>query len=92
MIEYNDFKVGMKVKILGCPHLWSSELNTNCPFSIKDYPYYCIIKRISKGLNSVAMTDDKYGWSLSALVNCDLIEIISITEERKTKLLKLEKS
>jgi hypothetical protein len=84
--EYNGFNIGMKVKILSCPGSWNSVLNYNCPFYL-DYPYICIIKEIYFCLGgAVAMTDGNYGWSLSSLVDFNLIEIIDIKKERKRKL------
>lgn len=91
--EFQNFKIGVKVIILGYPDSWSSGLNDNCPSRIK-YPYYCTIKEMEyheDGFGNIfcySMTDGKYGFEINSLFQKNLI-ILDKKEERKQKIKKL---
>ena len=87
-MKIENFKPGMIVTILSCPNVWASQLNENNPLQI-NYPYTCKIEKIKMNLTYTAMTDGKYGWDLSDLVDNNLI--IPQKLERKLKLKKLNK-
>ena len=88
--QYRDIKVGDSFKIINKPMTWASLLNDNDPFEANlKYPYYgTIIELVDDCGAYIAMTDGKYGWNLSSLINENLI--INIKGIRKEKLLKLK--
>ena len=84
----DDFIVGAKIIIVKQPSFWSSSLNRNCPIDHGVvYPYHCIIRELKKESDHIAMTDGKYGWDLSTLIDEDIIN--NIAKLRKEKLKKL---
>lgn len=90
MINKNNFKVGTIFIITSKPSSWSIGVNEKCPLtSYIKYPYRGIITNISecKENGNIAMTEGKYGWSLSCLIREN--KIITINEERKIKINKI---
>lgn len=90
MATKNDFKIGTVFIITSKPSRWSIGENKNCPLtSYIKYPYRGIITSIRECAENgnISMTEGKYGWSLSCLIREN--KIITISEERKLKLKKL---
>lgn len=89
--KYNEFNIGDIIVIEKCPCRWNSDLNQNNPITSKiKFPYTTKIIEISEdNMKFVAMTDGYYGWSLSCLIEQNLIMLKS--EARRKKLEKLNK-
>lgn len=85
-----NFKPGVEFIIKSKPMYWSSKLNKNNPFDQDiEYPYYGKIKCVDMSDEDyLALDDGIYGWSLSNLIENDLI-IIDKKKIRKKKIIKL---
>lgn len=93
-----DFKIGTYFIIKSQPRFWSSTLCSKSPFGVVKYPYRGMITEVildnsssDSGDHYYPMTDGKYGWSLTELIELDLIEI-DHNMMRKVKLEKLKKN
>ena len=89
---FNKFKPGVEFIIESKPRYWSSMLNKNNPLEkCIEYPYHGKIVHIDMSDEFYfAIDDGYYGWSLTNLLENDLI-IIDPKYIRKQKLLTLKK-
>ena len=102
--SYDKFNVGDYFIIISKPSSWNSLACNKCPLDYKggkrkpkiSYPYKGKIKRILKKTEayskrpfvSIGMTEGKFGWSLEALLEENLI-IHDVKKQRKEKINKI---
>lgn len=90
-IIMSTFKVGDVIIIKHGIRAWSSKLNGNYAYlclSLK-YPYKLTIKEIfyDSENNVVSMTEGEFGWSLTALVRENAVDMLSFARSEKLKRL-----
>lgn len=89
-----NFEVGTIFVITAPPSYWNSTLCEINPLLSVRYPYYGTIINIKEYKDQyedeveISMTDGRYGWSLTTLINEN--KIVNLKEERISKLNKLQ--
>lgn len=74
-----EYKVGDYVRILKKPPAWASELNTNYPGEIKQFPFEGQITKLEYNKrNGYSPAEiENYGFDMNVLVDNKIIELIS---------------
>lgn len=91
--ENINCEVGCNFIVKRKPNFWNSYLNGNSPLYLKDsdFPYEGTIIDMCTDYYSIAITDGRYGWSLSDLIETNNITMIpNLTQMRKQKMKKIE--